>query len=178
MCLLFSLKAQTYKNWRCVVVHDGPAPPGIFAAMTAAIADTRVTFSQTDVRKQQFGHPWRQNTLLALGEDCTWVGSTNDDVYYAPTYLEWLLSVGQAEQPECWFVYADMVHSHQRWKPMTTRAKHKHLDLGGFLVRSHLVKRVPFDKYTFNGDGDWINRLAAAAGHRVQKVSATLYVHN
>ena len=31
MCLLYSLKAQTYPRWEAVVVHDGPAPPGVWA---------------------------------------------------------------------------------------------------------------------------------------------------
>lgn len=176
-CLLHSLCAQTYPHWRALVVHDGAVAPGV---ATPLVDDPRVQLWETPQRKQKFGHPWRQAAMDKLMGDCAWLLLTNDDNYYCPTFFEWLLSEGckgnVKTQPL--LVYCDMVHSHKFWRAMTTAPRYRHLDLGGLLVKSSLAKKVPFDKDTFSGDGDWIDRLSKAAGARVAKVKATLFVHN
>ncbi len=174
-CLLHSFVAQTYQNWVMLVVHDGPLED---KATTAAMPDDpRIKFVSTKNRKKDFGHPHRQwaiDELIAQG--CDWLGLTNEDNFYVPVYLEWMLSAGTAGNAH--FVHCDMVHSHKLWKPMQTRPQRGHLDLGGFLVRADLTRKVKFDKFTFSGDGDYIGRLVKSQKCRVVKVPATLFVHN
>jgi hypothetical protein len=180
-CLVASFEAQTYKNWRMLVVHDGPAPHDNEALRNAdRLGDwePRVTFHETAERKQKFGHPHRQFAVDRLAKDCDWLLLTNDDNYYCPVFLEWLLAQATTARGGCLLAYCDMIHSHKLWQPFHTKPKYKHLDLGGFIVHSSLAGAVPFDKHSFAGDGDWINRLAARAGKKVQKVAATLFVHN
>jgi len=176
--LVYALKAQTYVEWLLDVTHDGPADVHAAHWLTRTdAADPRVTVTQTPARAQQFGHPHRQaavERLLAAG--CEWVGLTNQDNYYAPTYLEWLLHAGVVKQAP--FVYCDCVHSHKLWTPMPTRPKRGHIDLGGFLAHRSIVEKVKFDKFTFSGDADYITRLVQAAGGKTEKVTACLFVHN
>ena len=180
-CLVESFRAQTWQNWRMLIVHDGPHSHdhGMRKYVEELTADSRVRLMETPERKRQFGHPYRQQALNDVCSNCHWVMLTNDDNYYAPVFLEWLLFVGTtAPKPGCDLVYCDMVHSHKYWKPMITQPRYKHIDLGGFIVKSSVAKQVPFDKYEFNGDGDWINRLVAKCQGKVQKVSANLFIHN
>lgn len=178
-CLVSSLAAQTYGNWKALVVHDGPVSPMRQPTLKNLTAEepVRVEVWETAERKQQFGHPHRQaavERLIKMG--CEWIGLTNQDNYYVPVYFEWMLSAAQAKKVP--LVYCDMVHSHQQWKPMTTRPKRGQIDLGGFLAHKSLVERVRFDKFTFAGDGDYFERLLQAAKNRVEKVAATLFIHN
>lgn len=178
-CLCSALQAQTYHNWYALVVHDGPTAMSDERVLKGIRdrEDERFETWVTAERKQQFGHPWRQpavERLLQVG--CEWVGLTNQDNYYCPVYLEWMLS--EAQRHKAPFVYCDFVRSHKQWAVHNSRPKKGQLDLGAFLAHKSIVSKIKFDKLTFDGDGDYINRLVQAAKHRVAKVSAPLMVHN
>lgn len=177
-CLVASLRAQTYPNWAAEVTHDGPYPHD-HAALTFFDqwdAEPRVTVVEAAERKQQFGHPHRPAALQRLLDaGCDWVGLTNQDNYYAPVYLEWMLSEAQARNAE--LAYCDCVHSHKKWKPLACEVARGRIDLGGFLVRADLAAKIKFDKTTFAADWDWVSRLRKAA-KKVAKVPGTLFVHN
>jgi len=174
--LVASFQAQTWDNWKMLIYHDGPLDRNIRLEWDQQVKDNRVDLIETAERKQKFGHPHRQKAVDTLCATCQWVMLTNDDNWYAPVFLEWLLAAGTKKGAK--FVYCDMVHSHKLWKYLPTQPRYRHLDLGGFLVHSSLAKKHPFDKTAFNADGDWINRLAVAAGSRIEKVPHVLFVHN
>lgn len=177
-CLVASVQAQTYPNWHLQVTHDGPYPHdhGMLTYMSQWDQEARVKVVETDVRKQEFGHPHRQKAVTALIDlGCEWIGLTNQDNYYAPVYFEWLLSAAQTHKAQ--FAYCDMVRSHKLWKPMGTSIRRGHIDLGGFLVHRSLAAKIKFDNFTFIGDWDYIRRLTGAAKN-VIKVPATLFTHN
>lgn len=175
--LVNSFKAQTYQTWKMLVVHDGPhVDDSSYWASGATTLTNRVNFITTPERKQQFGHPHRQKAIEELVESgCDWIGLTNQDNYYAPVYLEWMLST--AQEKDAAFVYCDCVHSHKMWKPLPGEVRRGHIDLGGFLVRRDVAEKIKFDKFTFAGDWDYISRVRTAA-KKIAKVSASLFVHN
>jgi hypothetical protein len=180
-CLVSAFQAQTYEHWFLRVVHDGPTDrEGMRLLGDLQRDDARVTVTDAGPRRQQFGHPHRQEAMeyLVKRYGCEWLLCTNDDNYYAPVFLEWLLFTA-CNTLGCRFVHCDCVHSHQHWKYFKTEPRYKHLDLGGFLVHASLGKEVKFDNFAFNGDGDWIDRLVARCGpDKVQKVPRVLFVHN
>lgn len=176
-CLVASFQAQTYSKWVMNVVHDGPRRPT--AAPARLPDDGRLSLVETPERRQKFGHPWRQYAIDVLCRITDWLLLTNDDNYYAPTFLEWMLFTAcSTPSPGCALVYCDMVHSHQYWKVLHTELRRGKIDLGAVLVRSDLAREVPFDDHSFAGDWAWVERLAAAARGRVQKVPAVLFCHN
>lgn len=170
-CLLCSFLAQTYKNWIATVVHDGSVSAPFY--LPTQLFDNRVKMIQTKERLQQFGHPHRRK--FALEAQADYIGFTNDDNYYMPTYFEWMLGELVAKKAD--FVYCDMVHSHRGWKPMTTTPRYRGLDMGGFIASKALIEKTPWTDYSFRGDGMYINALTANA-RKVIKVPATLFVHN
>jgi hypothetical protein len=139
--LVASFRCQTYTSWKMEITHDGPVPD----EMTHVVAEFRdlcdVDFVETETREQKFGHPHRQaaiDRLIARG--CEWIGLTNDDNYYVPVYLEWMLH--EATKAKAPLVYCDCVHSHKLWKPLTTEMRRGKIDLGGFLVHRYRMEIV------------------------------------
>jgi hypothetical protein len=173
-CLLHSFGAQTYPHWEAHIVHDGPLPyAGANAERFEQAVPGRVKFFREPKNIGHFGHKYRRR--YALKAEAQYIGFTNQDNYYAPTYFEWLISELQRKKAE--FAYCDMVHSHKTWKPMTTAPRYRHLDVGGFIVTQDLVRRTEWRDFSFKGDGTYINELVGRA-RGVVKVPATLFVHN
>ncbi|SRR5579871_4165525 len=170
-CLLYSLKAQTYRNWEAIVVHDGPGYEA--RALVESIGDPRIYFIETPQRKGHFGHPWR-----SLGiEVCTgdYIGLSNGDNYYVPVYFEWMLHAlvtGNAD-----FAYCDMLHSHHHWAYVPSSPRKGGLDLGAWIARAGLVKGTPWRDLGFAGDGTFIDDLVAKA-RGIVHISKALFVHN
>lgn len=177
--LACALKAQTWPHWRAHIIHDGPTAslPSVPGLLAFLAADRRFTYESTFERKKQFGHPHRQRALDILTAQCDWVGLTNQDNYYCPSYMEMMLGEAYAAKKPVDFCYCDMVHSHRLWRPLSTRPAKSHLDLGAWLARSELVRQVPFDRTGFAADGEYIDRLVKRA-KGITKVNATLFTHN
>ena len=184
-CMLASVVAQTYNNWRVKVVHDGPCTASSFSQNE--VIDPRIEFICTSERKLQHGHPHRREQALApftyRGDNPAYLATcqpdyfvfTNDDNYYMPVFLEWMLH--EAKTSDSDFLYCDMIHSHRLWQHFITTPKKGRIDLGSFLVHRSLVEKVPWTDFSFSGDGTYIEALVSAA-KRVRKLDATLFVHN
>jgi hypothetical protein len=132
-CLLYSLLAQTYKNWLALVVHDGPT-----MREPQLPSDPRILFETSATRVQQFGHPHREPALTTLrSRGADWLGLSNDDNYYTPVYFEWMVSAAQQHNAE--LVYCDAVHSHKQWRPLTAELQRGKIDLGHFLAHNRFT---------------------------------------
>ncbi|HVJ82189.1 MAG TPA: glycosyltransferase [Planctomycetia bacterium] len=170
-CLLFALKAQSYANWEAIIVHDGPD-----SGMTdriAALADSRIRFEETPVRRGHYGHPWRSYGISkSRGR---YVGVSNGDNYYAPSYFHMMLEALVGSQAD--FAYCDMVHSHTRWNYFSTYPAVSAIDVGAWLADGDMVRATPWSDMGFAGDGVFIEALAAVAKKTV-KVESCLFVHN
>lgn len=174
--LVASFRCQTYTNWKMEITHDGPLPQEMTLLADEFRDLSDVEFVETATRTQKFGHPHRQAAIDRLIErGCEWIGLTNDDNYYVPVYLEWMLS--EALKHSSRFVYCDCVHSHKMWKPLAGEVRRGHIDLGSFLVHRDVAKKVKFDRDDFAADWDYIARLKQQV-KRPAKVAATLFVHN
>lgn len=177
MCLLWALKAQTYPHWVAKIAHDGPLDPQLKKCFLEV--DSRVSVVEFD-RLKHHGHPHRRVAALSdtwcdVREKPTWILMTNDDNYYAPAFLEWLVSEGEAQRSD--IVYCNMVHSHKLWAPFRTELSRGKIDIGSFLVRRTLVEKVPWTDFSFSGDGAYVEALAVQA-KRTTKIEATLFTHN
>lgn len=172
-CLLASLQAQTYSNWQLTVYHDGPIFKPEIARHPVWREDSRLKLVETQNRVEQFGHPNRALGIAAAEGEV--LALTNDDNYFMPVYLEWLL--GAMQQQEADLVYCNTIHSHLRWQPMKTKLRPGKIDVGGWLVKTAIAKKTPWTDFSFRGDGIYVSALARAAS-KVYKVESYLFVHN
>ncbi len=174
-CLIHALRAQTYRHWKALVVHDGPL--GLDPKNEHRIADLegddRVRFQVTSRRLAQFGHPHRH--AAAVGLECDIVGFQNDDNYICPVFLEALvhaLTAGKAD-----LAYCDAVHSHRQWLPVTGMLVRGRIDLGQFLVRKKVVVDTPWKDFSFAGDWKYIEALSRKC-KRTTHVRGHFLTHN
>src|SRR4051812_39478108 len=88
MCLLYSLRVQTYANWEVVVYHDGHNPE--VEAAVKSFQDPRMVYACSAVRHNNYGHSNRKAAVSLCTGD--YIGMGNDDNYYVPGYFEVMLA--------------------------------------------------------------------------------------
>lgn len=176
--LLASLKTQTWRNFKILVTHDGPASNEVRSAYKAVVAgDDRFEFVETPVRQNKFGHERRYDgfqELIKQGAD--YLCTTNGDCWYTPNYFESMLYQMQKDNME--FAYCNMIHSHKLWQPMKTEMKRGKIDVGCWMASKNLIEQIKWTDFSFAGDWSFIHKLHKVAEGRHAKVDGYLYVHN
>jgi hypothetical protein len=167
---LLSMQRQRYTAWECVLITDGPRPDVREFLATAKPPNCR--FIETPEVKGCWGYHYKQQGIDACQGE--FIGLQNDDNWLCPGFLEqlvWALSDG-AELALC-----DMVHSHLGWQHYQTSPRPGECDLGSWLARTELVRKVAWPGTNFDSDGVFVQRMAEMA-KRVVNVRRPLYVHN
>lgn len=170
-----SMRHQRWQNWEMVTYIDGTSEDDriLVKAWELKEIDNRFRLITTPKLIGSWGHGHRQAALDACRGD--FIGTNSDDNYLTPGYLEQLaLALESADLSIC-----DVVHSYQGWEPMQCEARVGRVDMGCFLARRELVRRVPWPGLDRESDGRFIEQLAALAGpERVAFVRRCLFVHN
>ncbi len=162
---LLAMQRQRYENWEVVAVTDGPNEPA--AHVVTELGDPRIRLIQTEKRLGCWGHPYRQLGLDACRGE--FIGLSNDDNYYVPGYLEQMLhALEDADIAMC-----QILHSYLGWEPTFPGE-----DLGSWIARTPLVRRLPWPGNDFEADRRYIRALTELPGVRVAKVNRNLFVHN
>jgi GT2 family glycosyltransferase len=169
--LIGCMRVQTWQNFEILVYHDGPSDITREAVMK--MGDPRVKYFETEERLGGFGHHMRAMGIKeATGN---YIGITNDDNYYAPVYLEAMLSSLITSGADV--SYCNMIHSHQQWRPFDTFHQGGRIDAGGWIGRSEVIKSTEWHDLGFCGDGTYINDLVSK-GTRFVKIPGYFFVHN
>lgn len=176
--------SQTSHDFRVTVIHDGPDAE--FDEVSRAYGSRYpelMRFVATHVRHDDFGHTLRE---IGIGmAEHEWLLLTNGDNYYCPVFVETML--GAASFGDVPVVMCDMVHSHEnagcRPQPaysfFETRPERRSLDIGCFIAKTELAKRVGFRDKTHDGDATYFEDLFAASDvKQVRKIGQVLFVHN
>jgi hypothetical protein len=162
---LLSMRRQRYDNWEVVAVTDGPNPQAV--ELVRQMNDPRIRLLQTERPLGRWGHPYRQLGLDNCRGD--FIGMSNDDNYYVPGYFEQMVTaLRNADLALC-----QTLHSYSAWAVVPPGG-----DLGCWLARSELIRKVPWTGTDFTSDGDYLNALIQQAGGRVVTVEKPLFVHN
>jgi Glycosyl transferase family 2 len=177
---LSNIRRQRYTNWQVVVVTDGPRPDirDYVQAQTESAPDSqgmqRIKLLETESLRGLWGHPLRQVGIDNC--DGTIIGLQNDDNYLTPGYMEqlvWALEDG-ADIALC-----DCVHSYLAWGYEESQARTAKGDMGCWLARADLVRKVRWPGNHAFADGDFIQAMAQLSGpNRIAKVSKPLFIHN
>jgi len=177
--LIYALKAQTYKNFKAYISHDGPwADDESLSACKSAIGgDSRFDLSCTPFRVGKHGHNMRQPGLdRAVNDGCDWLCTMNADCWYVPVYFEWMLSKAYSDKAS--FVYCNMVHSHKLWAPVSTALMRGRIDGGAWIASACLCSKVKWDSTDFAADWFFVNNLSTLPEFKPAKVEGYLFTHN
>ncbi len=169
---------QTDPRWELYVIYDGPAPKEVQEVM-ALYNDSRITFICSQNRNGNYGHPNRRKMLERLsGETDDFVLMTNDDNYYVPVFVEYML---QQATRTVGIVSCNTVHSHFQYRVQQSQLKENHIDMGAFIVRYVIAKSIGFKYDDFSADGKYAEECANACKcNRFETVhiDKALFVHN
>jgi hypothetical protein len=177
--LIHAIKAQTFKNFKIYIMHDGnwTCDEHRDKCIKAVDNDPRFSITCTDKRANKFGHNMRKIGIRSALEDgCNWIGTMNGDCWYVPVYFEWMLS--QALTKKANFVYCNMIHSHQLWESLNTSIKRGKIDGGCFLANRDICKDVKWGDTDFAADWHYIERLKKQPNFAPVKIDRFLFTHN
>ena len=184
LAFLHSLDCQTADGFDVHVLHDGEdmaTRNAIQHFVSQSEMNLRVTF--TEQRYNDWGHSLRSLALeQAHGK---YLLITNGDNYYAPRFVEFALSAIQDNDLD--LLHFDMIHSHDRpgsseirsYQLFTTSPFTKSIDMGAFIVRTEVARRVGFRHRTFDADAKFLQDLIESGEIlRVGHLDKVLLVHN
>lgn len=177
--IIASMLAQSHKNWKLVLVHDGPEGVGMIKSYVNHFNDARIEFRWTPQHLGVWGHYIRKAEVAALGGE-GFVVITNADNYHPPTFLEYMLKGFKANPAAVATYCSDMVHSYKAWQIIPCKLQQGFLDCAGVMVKADVAKAVGWNE-TEAHSSDWIYFCEIATKHgweNFQKVEGCLLVHN
>jgi Glycosyl transferase family 2 len=173
-CIVYSLLYQTYSNFEIVIHHDGPLEDISLPDRFEKI-DNRIKFITMPERKGNWGFHDRWNIAIDT-QDADWILFTNDDNYYVPSFLEFMLKTANEEHSD--IVFCNMLHNcGDLWKPMDTMPVCGSIDLGSYMSKTELVKKTTWDDFSWIADYKYLEKLIQNGGI-CKKINKTLFVHN
>lgn len=176
-CLIYSLEAQFYTNWSAVIIHDGPVEDHVRGELGfLEEVRERVQLIEPEERLGDFGHPYRKLGLSMLNPRCQYVGMTNDDNYYAPTYFQFMLHALQQEKVS--LALCSMVHSHRGWREISANPRRGSVDAGSWIADRDLALETPWEDFSFAGDWFYFKAMLDRVEGRVAVLPELLFVHN
>lgn len=177
--LVDSFVVQTNPNWELHVIHDGQAPEDVLEIMKMYPEEKRVTFYQTPERNGFWGMPNRKFMLQRMyGDPDDFVLITNDDNYYVPLFVEYML---KEVKPGVGIVYCNTVHSGFHYVVHPSSLREGYIDMGAFIVRLNIAQKVGFNHQHETADGAYAEECAkycAANGFRTVHIPKPIWVHN
>ncbi len=182
--LLSSFVAQTRKDFRVHVIHDGShADTQRLIEQFRTIATFEVFYEESPIRFDDYGHSLRDMIIEKTFTEYTLL--TNDDNYYVPTFVEEMMEAIDANDLD--IVYCNMIHSHvfpeskdqSNYQLLDTKAEKGRIDIGCFIVRTEIAKQVGFKDKGFDGDGTYFEScLNFSPFTTLGKIKKVLFVHN
>jgi hypothetical protein len=176
--LIDSFLVQTDARWILHIIYDGPAPDSIQQIMSG-YNDSRINFFCSQKRNGCYGHPNRRKLLEKLsGDNDDFVLLTNDDNYYVPVFVEYML---QQATRTVGIVSCNTVHSHFQYKVHESKLIENAIDMGAFIVKFPIAKGIGFKYDDFSADGKYAEECANAcrcSQLQTVHIDKPLFIHN
>lgn len=172
-----SLIAQTHKDWRLTIMHDGEPPKNYKDLLPK---DDRITFTFSKMREQNFGHTHRQRFISELEHSkADFVLITNHDNYYAPKFLAEAIAVLD-EDDTAIAAYCDFAHHYIKHKILPAKPMRGFIDCGSVLFRRSEIVGVAWQSLEHSADWFWFDAIAKNRGGfgRWKKFEGVHFVHN
>jgi hypothetical protein len=176
--LIYEFILQTNPNWTMSIIHDGPAPQNL-VLLIESFKDRRITFQATPQVNGFWGFPNRRKMVQEIqGDDKDYILCTNDDNQYLQVFIEYFLNQCK---PDVGMVYCNTLHSYMGYDILHTEVRSHHIDMGSFIVRMDVAKKVGFNHQHEQADGAFAEECATECrGRRLKivQINKALYAHN
>lgn len=172
--LVWSLVAQTHKEWELTIIDqthgDEPRADSLLGALPREVGSKlRVVRHK---RKGDWGQTAKENAGMVSGAEALMF--PNDDAYYVPTALE---EMAARMKLGCDLVICGWLYDTMGYVPMMPSTREGRIDVGGFMVRTKLFRKVGWTDKGSTGDAKLVASLIEA-GAVVGTCAGTLYVKN
>lgn len=179
--LIDSLIVQTKPFWKLYIIHDGPAPMQL-RHIVNEYEDLRIKYFETETVVGQWGHPNKKKLLDMIPRNHSdFVLMTNDDNYYVPKFVEMMTRRCGSFARKIGMVYCDTAHSYTQYDVLKTQLKENLVDMGSFIVRVDIAKKIGFDASHFSADGAYAEACANLCKRlRLEMIyiPKVLFIHN
>jgi hypothetical protein len=177
--LIWDFLGQSNPNWLMHIVNDGPAPTEMTDFLAHHFNDDRIDFRSTPQVNGAWGFPNRKMMIQEIQCDPNdFILVTNDDNEYLQPFVEFFLNSCQSDVG---FVYCNTIHSYMGYEILHTEVRSCYIDMGSFIVRADVAKKVGFNHQHEQADGAYAEECAAecrARGLRIVQVNKSLFCHN
>ncbi len=188
MMCLGSIMSQTANNWKIHVVADGDSgdPKSYQKIINYFDGDTRIQFSRTESRSNDFGYTPRDYAIKRSTSD--WIVMTGHDNYYFPVFLE---AFNACIDDKTNFIFCDMYHNYSNYEYGKAElrkivypngfVRYEGIDLGCYASRTKFAKQIEIEKTLHWADGkyvaDYWTKFCSDDG-AIKKINRSFYVHN
>ena len=193
-CMLWSLKAQSLKEFEVLVTDNSTDPSAISYNYNTVMRLQDPRFQYMNVQRSNCYQSARVGAEIARGR---YLCFPNDDEYYVPGFLEIMLREAERE-PAADLVYCDCVFD-PRWSRGYCRPNRDQqcklqegtwvhyavqptvgtISKGGFLITREMFLRIGFPGDTAGiGSDGFLVYEAERAGAVMRKAPGVLWVHN
>ena len=187
--IISALICQTNPNWELLLLHDGPNNTGLYRIVRDA-NDDRITYIETDTRKQNWGHPLRKKALEDINNDiirtkCSYIVITNSDNYYVPIFIEKMLE-GFSSNILATYC-SSFIHGYKSPQPegdhkfgvVQSKIELGFIDCGMVMVKKEYACDVGWRDMSIYSDWTYFKDLIDKYGkQRWNKVLGCLFSHN
>ena len=171
-CCLFSIKAQTHRDYEVIVTNNGQTHEERQATSEVVVSLYDHRFRILEGQWPQCYYSSEDGARIAVGE---YLCFPSDDSYYVPFFAERMLA-SNAD-----IIASDQAYSsiknHPAYYVMNTSPVIGGIDKTGFLVRRSLFNGFPNKEIGETSDGEMIVSLVAA-GATWLRINEVLSVHN
>ncbi len=169
---------QTDPRWKLNIIYDGQ-PPKEITSMVKSYNDSRINFSHSLIRNQNYGHPNRKTAINNIkGSEDDYILMTNDDNYYVPSFVHQMLSFGS---PKTGVVMCNTIHSYFGHNLHISDLHRGKIDMGAFIVKLSIAKAVGFNHIFFEADGQYAEECGEYCKRNlfnVIHIQRPLFIHN
>jgi|TARA_R110000824_G_scaffold400171_2_gene607127 hypothetical protein len=186
--LINSFKAQISKNWKMVILHDGPISKDLYLSLVndKYLADERIVLLTTESRYNDYGHSLR-NIIIEKYLNSEWLLLTNGDNYYTPNFTQNMKNEISKDKDIALVACPCILQKTDPMKPElrlnyvnNPTIQIGHIDMGQFIVKTSFAKKFKLNP-TAIADGEFCVQCVAAIkkeGKKIYRTYSIDFIHN
>ena len=142
-CFVESILAQSVKEWRLHIIHDGLSSE--FYDICKEMGDN-IYLCHTPWRYNDWGHSLRGFGIEHALGDSKYTLITNADDYFAPVFVK-EMCCGDED-----LVYCDCSHHHWGYQARPSMLRRRAIDISCCVVKTEIVREVGWNSTVYHAD--------------------------